>query len=54
MQIVREIGFKWEEDALGRNKQSFRSAHESTQESGSYEYRETRWYDSERRSILVD
>jgi hypothetical protein len=31
MQIVREIliGFKWEEDALGRSKQSFRSAHES-------------------------
>ena len=29
MQIVREIivGFKWEEDALGRSKQSFRSAH---------------------------
>lgn len=33
MQIVREIvvGFKWEEDALGRSKQSFRSAHESLQ-----------------------
>lgn len=31
MQIVREIlvGFKWEPDALGRSKQSFRSAHES-------------------------
>ncbi|GKY92446.1 hypothetical protein MPSEU_000215100 [Mayamaea pseudoterrestris] len=31
MQIVREIlvGFKWEQDALGRSKQSFRSAHES-------------------------
>ena len=31
MQIVREIliGFVWEEDALGRSKQSFRSAHES-------------------------
>jgi hypothetical protein len=31
MQIVREIliGFKWEADALGRSKQSFRSAHES-------------------------
>ena len=31
MQIVREIlvGFRWEEDALGRSKQSFRSAHES-------------------------
>lgn len=31
MQIVREIlvGFKWEEDALGRSKQSFRSSHES-------------------------
>jgi len=30
MQIVREImvGFKWEEDALGRSKQSYRSAHE--------------------------
>jgi predicted Zn-dependent peptidase len=29
MQIVREIiiGFKWEDDALGRSKQSFRSAH---------------------------
>jgi hypothetical protein len=33
MQIVREIivGFKWEEDALGRSKSSFRSAHESLQ-----------------------
>lgn len=33
MQIVREIllGFHWEEDALGRSKQSFRSAHESLQ-----------------------
>jgi len=33
MQIVREIlvGFKWEPDALGRSKQSFRSAHESLQ-----------------------
>lgn len=31
MQIVREIivGFKWEEDALGRSKSSFRSTHES-------------------------
>jgi predicted Zn-dependent peptidase len=31
MQIVREIlvGFKWEQDALGRSKQSFRSTHES-------------------------
>jgi len=31
MQIIREImiGFKWEQDALGRSKQSFRSAHES-------------------------
>jgi predicted Zn-dependent peptidase len=31
MQIVREIivGFRWEEDALGRSKQSFRSAHKS-------------------------
>ena len=31
MQIVREIliGFNWEEDALGRSKQSFRSSHES-------------------------
>lgn len=31
MQIVREIlvGFKWEDDALGRSKQSFRSTHES-------------------------
>lgn len=31
MQIVREIlvGFRWEDDALGRSKQSFRSAHES-------------------------
>jgi len=30
MQIVREIliGFRWEQDALGRSKQSFRSAHE--------------------------
>jgi predicted Zn-dependent peptidase len=29
LQIVREIivGFKWEEDALGRSKQSFRAAH---------------------------
>mmetsp|Transcript_36185 Transcript_36185/g.53050 ORF Transcript_36185/g.53050 Transcript_36185/m.53050 type:complete len:1205 (+) Transcript_36185:144-3758(+) len=35
MQIVREIlvGFKWEEDALGRSKQSFRSAHEGLQKS---------------------
>lgn len=33
MQILREImiGFKWEEDALGRSKQSFRSSHESLQ-----------------------
>ena len=33
MQIVREIivGFRWEEDALGRSKQSFRSSHESLQ-----------------------
>jgi hypothetical protein len=33
MQIVREIiiGFKWEEDALGRSKSSFRSTHESLQ-----------------------
>jgi len=33
MQIVREIvvGFHWEEDALGRSKQSFRSAHEGLQ-----------------------
>ena len=31
MQIVREIivGFKWEEDALGRSKSSFRTTHES-------------------------
>ena len=31
MQIVREIliGFNWEEDALGRSKQSYRTAHES-------------------------
>jgi predicted Zn-dependent peptidase len=30
MQIVREIiiGFRWEEDALGRSKQSFRSSHQ--------------------------
>ena len=35
MQIVREIivGFHWEEDALGRSKQSFRSAHEGLQKS---------------------
>jgi hypothetical protein len=33
MQIVREIivGFKWEQDALGRSQQSFRSAHQSLQ-----------------------
>jgi len=33
MQIVREIivGFHWEEDALGRSKQSYRSAHETLQ-----------------------
>lgn len=33
MQIVREIivGFKWEEDALGRSKQHFRSSHEGLQ-----------------------
>lgn len=33
MQIVREIlvGFKWEEDALGRSKNSFRSAHDGLQ-----------------------
>ena len=33
MQILREIlvGFKWESDALGRSKQSFRSSHESLQ-----------------------
>ena len=31
LQIVREIlvGFNWEEDALGRSKQSYRTAHES-------------------------
>lgn len=33
LQIVREIivGFHWEEDALGRSKQSYRSSHESLQ-----------------------
>jgi hypothetical protein len=33
LQVVREIivGFKWEADALGRSKQSFRSNHESLQ-----------------------
>jgi predicted Zn-dependent peptidase len=33
MQIIREIlvGFKWEDDALGRSKQSYRSSHESLQ-----------------------
>jgi len=33
LQVVREIivGFKWEEDALGRSKQSFRSSHETLQ-----------------------
>ncbi|KAI2493195.1 metalloendopeptidase [Fragilaria crotonensis] len=33
LQVVREIivGFKWEQDALGRSKQSFRSNHESLQ-----------------------
>lgn len=33
LQIVREIliGFHWEEDALGRSKQSFRSAHDGLQ-----------------------
>lgn len=33
MQLVREIiiGFHWEEDALGRSKQHFRSSHESLQ-----------------------
>jgi len=33
LQIVREIivGFHWEEDALGRSKQSYMSAHESLQ-----------------------
>ena len=33
LQVVREIivGFKWEADALGRSKQSFRSSHESLQ-----------------------
>jgi predicted Zn-dependent peptidase len=33
LQIVREIivGFHWEEDALGRSKQSYRSAHEGLQ-----------------------
>eukprot|EP00554_Chaetoceros_debilis_P006134 CAMPEP_0194079482 /NCGR_PEP_ID=MMETSP0149-20130528/5671_1 /TAXON_ID=122233 /ORGANISM="Chaetoceros debilis, Strain MM31A-1" /LENGTH=1254 /DNA_ID=CAMNT_0038760989 /DNA_START=225 /DNA_END=3989 /DNA_ORIENTATION=+ len=33
MQIVREIiiGFHWEEDALGRSKQSYRASHESLQ-----------------------
>ena len=33
LQIVREIivGFHWEEDALGRSKQSYRSAHEALQ-----------------------
>lgn len=33
LQVIREIiiGFKWEEDALGRSKQSFRSSHESLQ-----------------------
>jgi predicted Zn-dependent peptidase len=33
MQIVREIliGFRWEQDALGRSKQSFRSSHEGLQ-----------------------
>ena len=33
LQIVREIivGFHWEEDALGRSKQSYRSSHEGLQ-----------------------
>jgi len=33
LQIIREIivGFQWEEDALGRSKQSFRSMHEGLQ-----------------------
>jgi len=33
LQVVREIimGFRWEEDALGRSKQHFRSSHESLQ-----------------------
>jgi len=33
LQVIREIimGFRWEEDALGRSKQSFRSSHESLQ-----------------------
>jgi len=33
MQVLREIitGLKWENDALGRSKQSFRAAHESLQ-----------------------
>ena len=33
MQIVREVivGFHWEEDALGRSKQSYRSSHEGLQ-----------------------
>ena len=33
MQIVHEIivGFKWEKDALGRSKSSFRTTHESLQ-----------------------
>jgi len=33
LQVVREIimGFRWEEDALGRSKQSFRSSHEGLQ-----------------------
>jgi predicted Zn-dependent peptidase len=33
LQIVREIivGFHWEEDALGRSKQSYKSSHESLQ-----------------------
>lgn len=32
-QIVREIlvGFQWEEDALGRSKQSFRNSHDGMQ-----------------------
>jgi len=35
LQVVREViaGFHWEEDALGRSKQSYRSAHESLNKS---------------------
>lgn len=59
LQIVREIvvGFHWEEDALGRSKQSYRSAHEGLQKNLEGKSTETimeAMTDNDRRFLSVD